>query len=324
MAVKLQQHIVWLALGSIYGVGYWTLRNLYAHSVLDVISELDQTELRRRLTQAGCKVSGKVASTWKKQSGWLLEAAQRELERLASNNIRLIFTNEDEFPPVLRNIKDPPFWLIVHGNVDLLSQPSVAVVGTRKPTEEGIDLARQVGDLFGQYKINTISGLAEGIDITVQKQVLQYHTPTVAVLGHGINVEFPAGTFQTRHDIVTAGGAVISEYLPATKYNKHFFVWRNRLQAGLAHTVIPVEWQEKSGTAHTIGFAKSFGRQLIGLRSPHWTNGHPELELIRKLGGVVYILPGDEDKILSRVRNPDIPTNGQLSTGEQLLLFKDR
>ena len=88
----------------------------------------------------------------------------------------------------------------------------------------------------------------------------------LAFLGHGINIVFPQETAQTRDRILKAGGAVATEYLPNEHYQKRYFVERNRLQAGLADFVIPVEAHPTGGTAHTVRFARQLGKPVIGIR----------------------------------------------------------
>jgi predicted Rossmann fold nucleotide-binding protein DprA/Smf involved in DNA uptake len=88
----------------------------------------------------------------------------------------------------------------------------------------------------------------------------------LAFLGHGTNLVFPEDTAEIRREIICKGGAVMSEYLPSQTYQKWQFVERNRLQAGLADLVIPVEAKAASGTAHTIRFARKYGRTLVGVR----------------------------------------------------------
>ncbi len=98
--------------------------------------------------------------------------------------------------------------------------------------------------------------MASGIDQIIHKNSLRFDIKTIAFIGTGILLNYPSGSEKLRQEIHQKGGAIVSEYLPHDSYSAANFVHRNRLQAGLARVVIPVEWQEKGGTAHTVRFAK--------------------------------------------------------------------
>jgi hypothetical protein len=118
------------------------------------------------------------------------------------------------------------------------------------------------------YPITLVSGLANGIDAVAHQAALRDGVRNVAFLGHGIDVVFPAETADIRARIVSAGGAVASEYLPGEHYRKAQFVQRNRLQAALADIVVAAEGQRTGGTAHTVRFAATYRRPIIGFTWP--------------------------------------------------------
>ncbi len=193
-----------------------------------------------------------------------IRAGETELRKLAGNRVSVL--PPTKIPSRLRSIPHPPPWLFVQGEVEVLHRtPVVAVVGTRKPSERGRRATQLVVRQLSAYPILMVSGLAEGIDEEAHRTSLQEGLKNVAFLGHGINMYFPAATKTLRNRIVQDGGAVVSEYLPNEHYQKNYFVERNRLQAGLADLVIPVEAQPRGGTAHTVRFAKSYGRPLVGI-----------------------------------------------------------
>ena len=133
--------------------------------------------------------------------------------------------------------------------------PSVTIVGTRKPSEDGLFLARYVGACLADWPAATVSGLAAGIDQLAHESSLRAEVPTIAVLGTGILDNYPKDSQVLRDRILGAGGAIVSEYLPRASYSAENFVQRNRLQAALGRVLIPVEWARRSGTAHTVRFA---------------------------------------------------------------------
>jgi DNA processing protein len=110
------------------------------------------------------------------------------LERLG---VSLIFRDDPRFPDQLRDLVRPPRWLFVQGSIELLKQPSLAIVGTRKPSADGLFLARYVGACLGDWAAPTVSGLAAGIDQLAHEHSLRAGVPTIAVLGTGILDEYP-------------------------------------------------------------------------------------------------------------------------------------
>jgi DNA protecting protein DprA len=147
----------------------------------------------------------------------------------------------------------------------LKSPPLVAVVGTRKASRLGVEATRHLSRLILENGLGIISGLAEGIDREAHDVAAKHHAQQVAVLGTGIEVRFPASNNDLRQRIVETGGAVITEYLPDERYGKANFVQRNRIQAGLASAVCPVEANLSSGTSHTLRFAKELSRPVFGV-----------------------------------------------------------
>jgi DNA protecting protein DprA len=160
--------------------------------------------------------------------------------------------------------------LFVQGSIERLSQPSITIVGTRKPSADGLFLSRYVGACLGEWGAPTVSGLAAGIDQLAHEHSLRAGVPTIAVLGTGMLEDYPKGSGRLRGHILATGGSVVSEYLPNASYSAENFVQRNRLQAGLGRILIPAEWNRRSGTAHTVRFATEIGRPIACLRLPEW------------------------------------------------------
>jgi DNA protecting protein DprA len=192
-----------------------------------------------------------------------------------------------------------------------------AVVGTRNPTDHGLEAARRLSVTLARSGCIILSGLAEGIDAAAHQTAVDYGAPTVAVLGHGVDVVFPASTSRLRREIVDSGGAVVSEYLPNDSYTRERFVQRNRIQAALSKTVAVVEGKAKSGTAHTMRFARQMGREAFGVRIGPGANT-PQQELHRELskqGFPVFDLDDQEDREGLRVYLqtvfPQAPTRSQ-------------
>ena len=198
-----------------------------------------------------------------KDKNELIQKGKEMLEKLEKQDIHLLL--RDELPEKMKTIPDPPYWLFIQGNRDIIYDGTfIAVVGTRNPTEKGKRAVELIIDILSNYPVKIISGLAKGIDEWVHEISLSKSLPNVAFLGCGIKKIFPSSTVHLRKKIVQYGGAVISEYLPYETYEKYKFIRRNRLQAALADLVIPVQAKEKSGTAHTVNYAKRYNKLIVG------------------------------------------------------------
>ncbi len=233
-------------------------------------------QLQHLLGRAGVKGHDTIIRAIRSNRRKLEEEATRALATFARQHVSLVFETDEAFPQRLREIKSPPRWLFVQGDVATISVPNlIAVVGTRNASAEGIKRSRVLSQWLGEHGFGLVAGLAEGIDQAVHQTAVDLGIPTVAVLGTGIDVVFPAGTGHTRAQIIGGSGCVVSEYLPSESYSRARFIRRNRIQAGLSFATVPIEAEESSGTAHTYRFAKEYGRVVFGVtnrNSPH-SNG---------------------------------------------------
>lgn len=230
-----------------------------------------------------------------------------ELARLYSKkNIRIIFFNQDYYPQQLKEISEPPMWLFVEGNYQVLQNASVAIVGSRNATNDGLWLTKYIVATIAELGYSSISGLADGIDQQAHKESIRYDIPTIAVLGTGIDNNYPQGSEKLRKEIVSRGGAVVSEYLINQSYSANNFVRRNRIQAGLAQIVIPTEWKIKSGTAHTVNFAKTYQRYLVMPYMFHVNYDTPEAYSVKTYKhGRLFMLPSQHNQIVEFFKNPN-------------------
>src|SRR3989344_2588948 len=139
---------------------------------------------------------------------------ETEWMKLEKSGVRLIFSEEPDFPELLREIYWPPFGLYVKGEIEFLKNPTVAIVGTRKATGESLEVARRFGGEFAKAGITVVSGLAFGIDSRAHKGCLDASGKTVAVLARGLDGIYPKSNERLAGEILFAGGALISEYPP--------------------------------------------------------------------------------------------------------------
>lgn len=285
-----------LALASIRGVGYWTLAHMAKAGVgfAAFLATNDTEEASAVLRTHGARLEHKTTGDWSTVRERALQRASLIQEELDTAGTRLIMAGDADFPSALNDLADAPASLFVGGNVSVLQEPSIAAVGTREPSEDGVWLCRFVGHCLRDWCAPTVSGLAAGVDQIVHEMSLRARVPTIAVLGTGICSEYPKGSADLRQRILDCGGAVVTEYLPNEKYSAENFVRRNRLQAALGRVLIPIEWAAKGGTAHTVRFAGSLGRPIAGLRLSDWPEGRVIFSNGAARNATTFTVPGQE------------------------------
>jgi DNA processing protein len=194
---------------------------------------------------------------------------RRQLDpvRAAEAIVRAGFTTltwEDPgYPALLRQIGLPPFVLYAAGNVALLAERAVAVVGTRRPTLDGQRAARELGRALAEQTLVVVSGLARGIDAEAHRAALPVGR-TVAVLGTGLDTAYPAENRSLQRNIAQSG-ALVTEYPPRSSSEPGNFLARNRIISGLCLATVVVEAGEKSGALSTANQAAEQGRDVLAV-----------------------------------------------------------
>jgi DNA processing protein len=195
-----------------------------------------------------------------------MEAARRAAEddrRLARlSGIGYIPYAAAAYPPLLRELPDPPAMLFYRGRLPNPELPLAAVVGTRRPSGAAAVQAYDISRELARGGLSVVSGLALGIDAMAHRGNLEGGAPTVAVLGSGLDRIYPAANRMLARRIVETGGVLISEYPPGTEPRKWHFPARNRIIAGLARGTLIVEAPRNSGALITAQFALDQGRDL--------------------------------------------------------------
>lgn len=182
---------------------------------------------------------------------------------LESLGARLVFDEDRDFPQWLRQLPDHPPWLFVKGRLPVA--PGVAVVGSRRATRYGQDVARSIGHRVAAAGWHVISGLAAGIDTMSHIGCLQGGGSTTAVLGSGIDVWYPARNRTLGMRILDNGGGVVSEFPPGTAPEPWRFPARNRIISGMSGAVIVVEAAVRSGALITARTAVDQGRFVMAV-----------------------------------------------------------
>ena len=191
----------------------------------------------------------------------LTPAARAVIEATRDHTVT---TADDAYPALLREICDPPLVLHVQGHVSLLSTLSVAIVGSRRATPYGINVAQRLARDLGTAGITIVSGLARGIDAAAHEAALDAGAATIGVLGTGIDVVYPRGA--TRLFRRVAGeGAIVTEFPPGTPPRRENFPVRNRIISGLTKATVIVEATSRSGSLITARMAAEQGRDVLAV-----------------------------------------------------------
>ena len=234
----------WLALSLTPGLGPTRARRLVEH--MGTVAAIFRASLTELEATGLLAVSAQALGT-----GRALELAQEEIARTMAAGVRLVSLDDPAYPPRLKQIYDPPLILYVRGAVELLSQPGIAVVGTRHPTPYGSGMAERLAIDLAARGLVIQSGMARGVDTAAHRGAISGKGKTVAVFGTGVDVPYPKENTRLAEQIVATGGAIISEFPLGTFAAPQDFPIRNRIISGMSMGVLVVEAAEYSGTRIT-------------------------------------------------------------------------
>jgi DNA processing protein len=205
-----------------------------------------------------------------------------ELKRIADFGCHVLIQSDEDYPPFLREIYDPPIVLYVKGKLTARDKNGVAVVGSRQTTHYGIETARKLSYQMAYIGVTVVSGGARGIDTAAHQGAMSAKGRTIAVLGTGINLVFPPENAEL-FERIAANGAVMTQFPFNRPADKQSFPIRNRIVAGMTLGTVVVEANLTSGALITANFATEYGRQVFAvpgrIDSPRSKGCH---ELIKK------------------------------------------
>ncbi len=181
--------------------------------------------------------------------------------------IQFVHRGQPEYPELLKQIPDAPIGIFYLGTLPTLEY-RIAVVGTRRPSQYGLQVTRSVVHAIAERNIVIISGLAMGIDGTAHRETLRAGGITVAVIASGLDSVYPRFHTGLVKEVVKSGGAIISEFPPGTEALRHHFPIRNRIIAGLAHGVLVTEAPVKSGALLTATLGLEYNRDIFAVPGP--------------------------------------------------------
>lgn len=253
-----ERDLAWLALLLTPGLGPTRVRHLVerfgsAAAVLQAsLTELEATGILASSAQS--LGTGKSA-----------ELARNELARAAELGVKIVSLEDAVYPQQLRQIYDPPPVLYVRGEVSAISQPGIAVVGTRHPTPYGTGMAERLSCDLAAHGLVIISGMARGVDTAGHRGAIAAKGKTVAVFGTGIDVIYPKENTRLSEQILALGGTLISEFPIGTFPAPQNFPIRNRIISGMSVGVLVVEAAEYSGTRITARCALEQNREVFAV-----------------------------------------------------------
>lgn len=249
-----------IALTQIKGVGVMHARNLM--QVIGDEEAIFKEDVRK--LEAIPRISRRLIREIRDPG--VLGKAEKELEFVADNKLRLLFFTDEDYPQRLTQCIDAPLLLYARGNTGFNHQKTISVIGTRNATRYGEDFCKEfIEELSGRLPdIQIISGLAYGIDICAHRAALKHNLSTVAVLAHGLDRIYPQIHRQTAVEMLQ-NGALLTEFPGGTNPDKHNFVKRNRIVAGMADAVVVIESGKKGGSLTTADIANSYYREVFAL-----------------------------------------------------------
>jgi DNA processing protein len=248
----------WLAISLTPGLGPTKARKLVEHfGSPEAVFRASLTELESTGIQA---VSAQSLATGKSS-----ELAREEIARATAADAAVISMDDPSYPPRLKEIYDPPLILRVRGNLEVLTKPGIAMVGTRHPTPYGSGMAERLASDLAAQGLVIISGMARGVDTASHRGSISAKGKTVAVFGTGVDVIYPKENTRLAEQIVALGGALISEFPMGTFAAPQNFPIRNRIISGMSVGVLVVEAAEYSGTRITARCALEQNRDVFAV-----------------------------------------------------------
>ena len=254
------------------------------------------------------------------------------VNRLLSQEIKIIKKGNDYYPRLLKEISDAPEKIFVLGNFQnkqFADNLKISIVGTRRATSEGKALAKELAKKLSEKGIIIVSGLAMGIDTAAHQGTVEANGRTIGVLANGLDSIYPAQNENLAEKILESGGAIISEYPPGTPALPHQFLERNRIVSGLCDATIIIEAPERSGSLVTARLAAEQGREVLvfpgPLHHPNYKGSHKLIRdgarLVASIGDVFEDLNlNTQESKKENIKRQELPLTN-FETDEEKLIF---
>jgi DNA processing protein len=253
------------------------------------------------------------------------KAVEKELLFIEKNQVQYVSLFDADYPSQLKLIDSPPILLFFSGSIQPLNnQPCLSIVGTRNPTNYGIEAVEAIVDAVKNFNVNIISGLAHGIDIAAHKNCLKRSIYTYGIVAHGMHTLYPPVHSGYARQMCEAGGGIITEFFSGEKPNRENFPKRNRIIAGISAATLVIEASKKSGTLITAQLALNYKRKVFALPGRYldkYSEGCNLLLKNKQVGPISSIDSlMDELGFKQRVSSTNHHTQPTLSLPEQTIL----
>lgn len=248
------------ALNKIYGLGPQAMKAMVDFfPTTEAIWQASTEEIIR--SGVGEKLAEKIVTERKNIN------PNKEWDAIKKENIQTLCISDEDYPSLLKEIYNPPYLIYTKGNKECLKMPMVAMVGSRKLTQYGQQVAYSFAKELARCGICVISGLAFGIDANCHRGALDAKGKTIAVLGNSIDQKSisPRSNYNLAQDIINNEGLLLSEFPTPTTGNKMTFPARNRIMAGISKGTLVVEAAQKSGSLITANYAIEFNREVFAV-----------------------------------------------------------
>ncbi len=247
----------WVGLSRVGGLG---VRG--AHKLINYFGSPQGAYMASLTELEGSGLPAAVCQSVFTQAG--LKEAEKEIKEAAKADCQLLAYSDEAYPPLLREIADPPLFLYVRGDIGAVSQHGLAVVGSRRPSAYGLQVARRLARDLAERGLVIVSGLARGIDSAAHHGALEAKGKTIAIQGRGMGAIYPAENKRLAEKIAESG-ALISEFPLGKGPTPENFPIRNRIISGMSLGVLVVEASEYSGSLITARLAAEQNREVFAV-----------------------------------------------------------
>ncbi len=221
-----------------------------------------------------------------------IQKAREIIEKCKKKGIGIISFIDSNYPEELKDIYYPPLVIYYRGNPEVLKKRKIGIIGTRKPTKYGREVAYEFSKKIAKHGIVIVSGGARGIDTLAHKGAIDSEGETICVLGSGVDVVYPPENKRVFKEIEKKG-IILSEYPPGTKPFSYHFPMRNRIIAGLSELILVVEAGEKSGTFITVKWALDMGKDIFVIPGEIYSPKSRGPNFLLKQGAIPATEPSD-------------------------------
>ncbi len=266
----------------------------------------------KRIPTIDTRTANEISGYDPDSNGTVLTTMLQRLERLGG---KIISINDPDYPASLKQIYDPPAFLYILGALAETDHDSVAIVGTRVPTEYGKSVTDELSRELVQAGLTIVSGMARGIDTVAHSSALQAGGRTIAVIGSGIDIIYPQDNIRLSRQIKEQG-AILSEYHIGTKPDAVNFPKRNRIISGMTLGTVIIESSETGGAMITASYALDQNREVFAIPGPiHEKQSRGTNKLIQQGRAKLVVSPDDiVEEIVSKLKYTQTNGTGSQST----------